>query len=186
VFSNSKSPNVDASEASIPPNLERHLQKVGRLKPPQRQRLLNGHTGFNLFEESDDFFVCKSCGLHIRNPPKFTDLLPLPWYGWQGADQNRYSWRESLSYAQTLSETNLAEKKWRLPSVVELYSISEHLQDTPAINTQWFPQTPAILTWSSSPNVQMPNQAWIVGFPAGYTGTDSVDVLPNPHGSQQY
>jgi hypothetical protein len=29
--------------------------------------------------------IGKSCGLHIRNSPKFADLLPLPWYGWQGA-----------------------------------------------------------------------------------------------------
>jgi len=100
---------------------------------------------------------------------------------WNGATctgtPNSYSWREALSYAQTLSETNLTGKKWRLPSVVELYSISDHLHDTPAINTQWFPQTPAIWTWSSSPNVQIPNQAWFVGFSAGYTGTDSVDAL---------
>jgi hypothetical protein len=31
--------------------------------------------------------IGKSCGLHIRNSPKFADLLPLPWYGWQGAGQ---------------------------------------------------------------------------------------------------
>ncbi|WP_233246898.1 hypothetical protein, partial [Limnohabitans sp. Rim8] len=40
---------------------------------------------FGLLEESDDLLIGKSCGLHIRNSPKFADLLPLPWYGWQGA-----------------------------------------------------------------------------------------------------
>jgi hypothetical protein len=35
-------------------------------------------------------FIGKSCGLHIRNSPKLADLLPLPWYGWQGAGQAGY------------------------------------------------------------------------------------------------
>jgi hypothetical protein len=90
---------------------------------------------------------------------------------------NTYSWREALSYAQALSESNLTGKKWRLPNINELYSIADHSQDTTAINNQWFPQTPTAWTWSSSPNVQTPDQAWFVGFSAGYSGSDSVDSL---------
>jgi hypothetical protein len=38
-----------------------------------------------LLEESGDLFIGKSCGLNIRNSPKFADLVPLLWCGWQGA-----------------------------------------------------------------------------------------------------
>jgi hypothetical protein len=42
---------------------------------------LDGHACFSLLEEADDLLIGKSCGLDIRNSPKFADQLPLPWYG---------------------------------------------------------------------------------------------------------
>ncbi|WP_233252004.1 hypothetical protein, partial [Limnohabitans sp. Jir72] len=40
---------------------------------------------FSLLEESDDLFVGKSCGLHIRHSPKLADFVPSIWYGSEGA-----------------------------------------------------------------------------------------------------
>jgi hypothetical protein len=117
----------------------------------------------------------------------FDSLTGLIWQkctvgmSWNGSTctgtPNSYSWRGALLYSQTLSESILDGKKWRLPNVVELYSIADHSKDTPAINNQWFPQTPAVTTWSSSPNIQTPSEAWLIGFSSGYTATESVDSL---------
>jgi DNA-binding protein HU-beta len=60
-----------------------------------------------LFEESDDLFIGKSCGLHIRNSPKFADLLPLPWYGWQGAGHT-ITFPKNIGN-QTVNKTELVE-----------------------------------------------------------------------------
>jgi Protein of unknown function (DUF1566) len=88
---------------------------------------------------------------------------------------NSYSWRGALSYTQALSDSYSNEKKWRLPNIAELYSIADHSKDSPAINTQWFPQTPAAWTWSSSPNVQTANEAWFIDFSVGISGSDSIE-----------
>ncbi len=50
-------------------------------------KFLDGHASFSLLQESDDLLIGKSCGLNIRNSPEFTDLLLLPWYGWEGVGQ---------------------------------------------------------------------------------------------------
>jgi hypothetical protein len=56
------------------------LVEGGLAKTSAATKFLDGHACLSLFEESDDLLIGKSCGLHIRNSPKFADLLLLLLY----------------------------------------------------------------------------------------------------------
>jgi hypothetical protein len=56
---------------------------------------------------------------------------------------------------------------WRLPTVEELFSITNHETSIPAIDQAAFPLTPSIGFWSASPYVQEPGSAWYVDFKSG-------------------
>lgn len=59
---------------------------------------------------------------------------------------------------------------WRLPTVDELLSIVDYgvASPGPTINSTWFPNTPALMSyWSSSPHVGISNHAWYVLFGYG-------------------
>jgi len=53
---------------------------------------------------------------------------------------------------------------WRLPNVKELQSLVERSCVSPAINATVFPNTPASLFWSASPDIIFTGQAWVVNF----------------------
>ncbi|MEX8501202.1 DUF1566 domain-containing protein [Leptothrix ochracea] len=60
---------------------------------------------------------------------------------------------------------------WRLPTAEELQSIVDYAGVNPAIDTTFFPNTPASnYFWSSSPVVGGPSYAWLVDFNGGYVG----------------
>jgi hypothetical protein len=64
-------------------------------------------------------------------------------------------------------------RDWRLPSAVELLSIVSDDRYYPAIDTDWFPNTPSSWFWSSSPFAGGSNGAWGVDF--GYGGVNYGD-----------
>lgn len=63
---------------------------------------------------------------------------------------------EAVAYCSTL--TLAGHSDWRLPSMIELYSIVDLGQSAPSINGTYFPSTPSNSTfWSSSPAACWPN-----------------------------
>ncbi|WP_445428003.1 Lcl C-terminal domain-containing protein [Alishewanella sp. HL-SH05] len=60
------------------------------------------------------------------------------------------TWANGLAAAKSHEFAGYSD--WRLPNHKELYSIVEGRCFLPAINTDIFPNTPANLFWSSSPN----------------------------------
>ncbi|MDS4025769.1 MAG: DUF1566 domain-containing protein [Candidatus Contendobacter sp.] len=62
---------------------------------------------------------------------------------------------------------------WRLPSVRELQTLVHYGASNPAIDTTYFPNTPASLFWSASSYGSDPALAWIVYFLDGFVGTDT-------------
>ncbi len=58
---------------------------------------------------------------------------------------------------------------WRLPTMRELKTIVKDGASSPAIDTDYFPNTDALSFWSASTSVEMPTQAWTVSFNDGIT-----------------
>lgn len=71
------------------------------------------------------------------------------------------NWGDALKYASA---------GWRLPNIKELSSIAERACFGPAINLSVFPGDPGLGVWSSSPNVNEPDEVWILHFDQGDNG----------------
>jgi hypothetical protein len=58
---------------------------------------------------------------------------------------------------------------WRLPTVEELFLLADRTRISPAIDTDFFPDTPSDWFWSSTPYANSPGYcAWDVYFYGGY------------------
>ncbi|WP_200154164.1 InlB B-repeat-containing protein, partial [Chromatium okenii] len=76
------------------------------------------------------------------------------------------SWSAALTAA---NDSLLADySDWRLPNVKELQALADHNVYYPAINNNYFPNTPIAYFWSSSPHAYYLNEAWFVHFDTGY------------------
>ena len=69
----------------------------------------------------------------------------------------------SLTWSQALAT---GTNGWRLPNIRELLSIVEVSCDSPAINTDIFPNTSNLFFWTGSP-YDNNNNAWVVSFSDG-------------------
>ncbi len=76
-----------------------------------------------------------------------------------------HNWKAALVLADSSELAGYDD--WRLPNLNELDSIVERQCYSPAINLSVFPNTPASLFWSASPNANNSNLAWVVNFSHG-------------------
>jgi TPR repeat protein len=84
---------------------------------------------------------------------------------WQKAvPLDTYTWTDAAAYCRRL--TLAGHSDWRLPSIIELYSIVD-LGQNGSINGTYFPSTPLNQYWSSSPVAGGPDGAWHVWFGFG-------------------
>ena len=60
---------------------------------------------------------------------------------------------------------------WRLPTMRELQTLVDETKSDPAIDTNYFPGTPAEAFWTSSPGLEQ-QFTWVVNFGAGNSGRD--------------
>ncbi len=70
-------------------------------------------------------------------------------------------------WAGATKQAAKAKDGWRLPTGEELLTIVEKCHFAPAINPQVFPNTPAVLFWSSSADTGGLDRAWSVSFFSG-------------------
>ena len=67
-------------------------------------------------------------------------------------------------------------KDWRLPTVEELFLLADRTRHSPAIDTDFFPDTPSDWFWSSTVAASSPSDcAWFVYFYGGHSGWDDQD-----------
>jgi len=87
-------------------------------------------------------------------------------YFWNGddcvGDLVGYDWQQALEIA--------SDNTWRVPSIVELRTLVEHCNDSPAINRRVFPRAPAEVYWSSTPWRAESGRARAVLFTSGLDG----------------
>ena len=59
---------------------------------------------------------------------------------------------------------------WRVPTVEELFCLADRTRCEPAIDTDYFPNTPPAWFWSSTPDASSPSVcAWSVNFDYGHS-----------------
>jgi hypothetical protein len=85
---------------------------------------------------------------------------------WQRAVAAQRAWSDAMAFCSALG------MGWRLPSLSELQTIVDETKQSPPIDGVAFPQTPAGLFWTSSPQAGQPNYAWYVAFLHGHADTD--------------
>lgn len=101
----------------------------------------------------------------------FDNVTHLTWQ--QLVPGERYTWDDAQSYCANLSLAG--HDDWRLPSVIELYSLVAFGQRSAQIDPTAFPGTPADQFWSSTPVPSGTSagfdRAWVVGFWMGVTNS---------------
>lgn len=77
-----------------------------------------------------------------------------------------FTWQAALQRAE--AAVFAGSDLWRLPNKNELASLVERRCYSPAINQRYFPNTPSLSFWSSSPNGYPSSYAWRVAFSYGH------------------
>jgi hypothetical protein len=108
---------------------------------------------------------------------KVTGLL------WQQADSGEMTWEHARDYCAALS---LGGKSgWRLPSNQELFSILNHNNGKPAIDTNAFTRTEAEYWWSADRRADDASRIWSVNAGGG-TGPHPKQETISAGGSKRY
>ena len=80
----------------------------------------------------------------------------------------RQTWKKALKAPEKLTTGGF--KDWRLPTVEELFYLADRTRSNPAIDKDFFPDTPSSWFWSSTPYSASPSDyAWAVDFDGGYS-----------------
>ncbi len=87
------------------------------------------------------------------------------------------TWREALvSVVEANRSNHKGYSDWRLPNKNELESLVDLNRMEPAIDTEFFPQTPGVYFWSGTPAVAFgPASTWSILFSLGAIGIELQD-----------
>ena len=80
-----------------------------------------------------------------------------------------FTWDLALQQGEALNSSGgfAGYTDWRLPNIKELRSLVEYACNAPSINISFFPNTPGLIYWSSSPYAPYSDYVWIVYFNDG-------------------
>ncbi|MBV5310448.1 DUF1566 domain-containing protein, partial [Chromatium okenii] len=82
-----------------------------------------------------------------------------------------YTFDQAAGYVNNVNATGLCGfNDWRMPDIKELLSIADHSRHSPAIDTNYFPNTPSDEFWSGSPYAFYSIYVWDVGFYDAHVG----------------
>jgi len=82
---------------------------------------------------------------------------------------NVFTWEDAIKYAKNINNADgfAGNKKWRMPTLNELKTITDKSFNDPAIDLSIFPNTPSDYFWSSSSDIDNTDYAWGVNFCIG-------------------
>lgn len=81
---------------------------------------------------------------------------------WAVEVQKRMTYAKALEAPKKLAIAGF--KDWRLPTVEELFLLADRTRRDPAIDTDFFPDTPSDWFWTSTPASSPSGYAWFVSF----------------------
>ena len=98
----------------------------------------------------------------------------------QSLSAGTYSWYEAQEYCSMLSYAGFSSG-WRVPTMKELVSIVDYTQSNPSIDSNFFPNTPATVFWTSTgyQGDSGSGLAWYVYFLNSYVNSVSINVSNN-------
>ena len=76
-----------------------------------------------------------------------------------------YSQAGAIAYCGRLNLGGFTD--WRVPSIIELFSLVDLSAASPTINSTYFPGTVAGIYWSSTPSAGLAGNGWAVLFTIG-------------------
>lgn len=87
---------------------------------------------------------------------------------WSVEVLKRQTYAKALKAPAALKTAGFAD--WRLPTVEELFLLADRTRVSPAIDTDFFPDTPSDWFWTSTVAASSPSvYAWFVDFYYGYS-----------------
>jgi hypothetical protein len=99
----------------------------------------------------------------------------LTWSAGNVGDDKELTWKKANEACGTLDLCGASD--WRLPTVEELFALSDHTRYRPAIDSGFFPSTKSDWYWTSTPAASAPGEcAWVVSFGNG----DALILNRNP------
>ncbi|MDM8538524.1 DUF1566 domain-containing protein, partial [Desulfobacterales bacterium HSG17] len=81
---------------------------------------------------------------------------------WQQSTDGEMTWSNALSHCEILVHGEYDD--WRLPDIKELISLVDNTQDSPIIDTNYFPNTLPSYYWTSTKSIDSASIAWPVFF----------------------
>ena len=115
--------------------------------------------GREIDDANTDLFFDDSCPLIDQDP---LDGVPdISDDNFDNDVQLDYTWYEALDFAENTGNG------WRMPNLKELASLVEYACESPAINSNVFPDTAQAAYWSSTPDAVGDDSAWTIDFDFG-------------------
>ena len=84
---------------------------------------------------------------------------------------------QEQALVRAAQEAAASGEPWRVPSAKELNWLVQRKLASPAIDHAFFPATPPVPTWTSTPEIRLPSSAWAVDFDIGQIGIAGRDTL---------
>jgi Protein of unknown function (DUF1566) len=136
------------------------VQPCGKPCPAGETCNLTGQCGAPQYTIGNGTVTDNVTGLVWQEP---VSVLPCPTLSANGCP-----WAEAQAYCAGLSLDGMSTG-WRLPTVIEIYSLVEPGMSPFQINAAAFPSSKTWWYWSSSPYPGYPGNAWLIAFTNGET-----------------
>ncbi len=108
--------------------------------------------------------------LTVSGPTVVDDVTELIWQ--RGTSPASLTQSDAIAYCRDLSLAGCDD--WRLPSMIELLSITDLTTADPSIDATAFPSTPSDLFWTSTVSVSLSSHAWVLSFIYSDPNTDDI------------
>lgn len=171
----SPEPSALQSSTPAPPASRRPSAAPAKPKAPAprsaTRALSAGCGGVTLASRWASWTMPNPAAAGLPHPAHYTDLGngtvrdDVTCLVWQRTiAPGNYSWAAAQEYCRGL---DLAGGGWRMPTRVELTSLTDFTRAGPAIDIKAFPRTPSGFFWTGSPWTLGRGKAWIVNFYEG-------------------